>query len=381
MLPKKKILISCSAPGSLIQFRGKLIEELLKENIVYVFTPQITDEKMRVKLTQMGIEIHENTLQRNNITITSDLKYLMALSKVIRLVKPDVFFSYTFKPLIFGSVMASLFRVKNKVAMLTGLGYNFTDTAKSFPKTVTQKLLKFSLKFNRDLKIVFQNDDDYRELLSKNIIDQKSNTYVVNGSGVDLDFYTYTEPDIDNLRFLLIARLIKAKGVEEFYEAIKIIHSKYPSVKFSVVGTFNETQIDSINPDLYQEIINSDFIDYTGWVDDVRPYIQNAAVVVLPSYREGTPRSVLEGMAMGRAIITTDTAGCRQTINNDPNSPNGYLVPVKDVAGLVSRMESFIQDPPKAIQYGINGRNYAKQKFDVHQVNKQMLQILLPTEH
>ena len=379
MPDKKKILISCSAPGSLIQFRGKLIEELLKNHIVYVFTPEITNETMRLKLTQMGVIIYENNLQRNNISITSDLKYIVALGKVIRKIKPDVFFSYTFKPLIFGSIVASLFRVKTKVAMLTGLGYNFADEAKSLSKLITQRLLRFSLKFNSGLKVVFQNVDDYNELLQRNIISKQTKTYIVNGSGVDLDFYKYSKPDIEEIKFLLIARLIKAKGVEEFHEAAKIIHRKYPLVKFSIVGPFNDNQIDSINFDLYHEIVNSDFIDYTGWVEDVRPFIEKTSVVVLPSYREGTPRSVLEGMAMGRAIITTDTAGCRQTINNDPNLMNGYLVPVKSITELVSKMESLILNPADIVQFGINSRTFVEQKFDVHQVNKEMLRILLPS--
>ena len=375
---KKKILISCSAPSSLIHFRGKLIEELVKNNRVYVFTPKITDDKMRVRLTQMGIEIFENSLQRNNISIISDLKYVLSLGRTIRKIKPDVFFSYTFKPLIFGSIVASVMNVKNKVAMLTGLGYSFTDTGKSTGKSVTQALLKFSLKLNRDLKIVFQNQDDRQELLTKNIIDTKSRTYIVNGSGVDLDFYKYSKPEEDNIRFLLIARLIKAKGVQEFYHAAKIIHEKYPSAKFSIVGSYNDNQIDSIDSNLHKEIINSDFIDYTGWVDDVRPYIVDSSVVVLPSYREGTPRSILEAMAMGRAVITTDTPGCRETVNTDPILINGHLVPIKNISELVSKMESYILNPGDSLKYGINGRAYAEEKFDVHKVNKQMLEILLP---
>lgn len=335
---------------------------------------------MRKRLTQLGVIIFENKLKRNNISITSDLKYITALSKVIRKIKPDVFFAYTFKPLIFGSIVASLFKVKNKVAMLTGLGYNFADTSKSIPKLITQKLLRFSLKFNRDLKIVFQNEDDYNELLNRNIIDKGSKTYIVNGSGVDLDFYKYSKPDIDSIRFLLIARLIKAKGVEEFYEASKIVHQKYPLIRFSIVGAFNDNQIDSIDTDLYKEIVKSEFIDYTGWVDDVRPFIEKASIVVLPSYREGTPRSVLEAMAMGRAIITTDTAGCRQTINPDSAHINGYLVPVKNVSELAFRMETFIANPGVALQFGINSRTFVEQKFDVHQVNKDMLGILLPAK-
>lgn len=374
---RQKILISCSTAKSILKFRGKLIEELLKENTVYIFTPEIQDPNFRVTLQQMGVIVYENSLNRNNISVGSDLRYIAALTKVIREVKPDIFFAYTFKPLIFGSIMSALFNVKTKVAMLTGLGYNFADPRKSVTKSITQALLKFSLRFNKDLRIVFHNDDDRQELLKRKIISAGSKTYVVNGSGVDLTYYQYSQPVIEPIRFLLISRLIKAKGVEEFLAAAKIIHQKYPALKFSVVGSFDPKQIDSIPHDLYQEITESKFIDFIGWVDDVRPYIEKSSVVVLPSYREGTPRSILEGMSMGRAIITTDTAGCRQTINTDPEMTNGRLIRVKSVSDIVDAMEHFILNPDDVIKFGVNGRAYAEEKYDVNKVNKDMLQILL----
>lgn len=374
-----KVLISCSAAKSLLKFRGKLIEELLKENKVYVFTPEIKDPNLRKTLEEMGVIIYENSLNRNNISVISDLIYIAALCKVIHTIKPDVFFAYTFKPLIFGSIMASLYNVKTKVAMLTGLGYNFADSSKSMAKSITQRLLRFSLRFNKNLRIVFQNDDDLQELLNRGIIAHTSKTFVVNGSGVDLDFYRYTKPDTTTIRFLLISRLIKAKGIEEFYAAAKILHQKYPDLKFSVVGSFDSKQIDSINGQLYEEIRASSFIDFTDWVDDVRPYIEQSSVVVLPSYREGTPRSILEGMSMGRAIITTDTAGCRQTVNQTAEMKNGHLIKVKSVSDIVESMEYFILNPDDIIKFGINGRAFAEEKYDVDKVNKEMLKILFPS--
>ena len=375
---KNKILISCSAPISLINFRGKLIEELLKENTVCVFTPEITDNKIRMKLLQMGIEIYENKLKRNTVTILSDIRYIIDLCKVMQAVKPDIFFSYTFKPLIFGSIVASVYKVKTKVAMLTGLGYNFTEDAKFLPKTITQTLLRFSLNFDKSLKIIFHNQDDRQELFDRKIVNQTSKTYVVDGSGVDLSFYRYSQPTVKNIRFLIICRLIVAKGVKEFFEAAKIIHTKYPAVKFVIVGRFDNSQIDSISDELYHEITHSSFVEYTPWTDDVRPFIENASVVVLPSYREGTPRSILEAMAIGRATITTDTPGCRETVNTDSRLKNGFLVPVKNVSGLAESMEAYIQNTNLITQYGLNGRVYAEEKYDVNKINHDMLQILTP---
>ena len=373
---RKKVLISCSAAKSILKFRGKLIEELLKENDVFVFTPRIQDPTLRRTLLEMGIVVYENDLNRNNISIFSDLRYIISLIKVIREVGPDVFFAYTFKPLIFGSIVASVFKVKHIVAMLTGLGYNFADSEKSLTKTATQSLLKFSLRFNKHLRIVFQNEDDRQELISRRIINDSSNTFVVNGSGVDLDFYQYSTPNVNPVRFLLISRLIKAKGVEEFMAAAKIVHNRYPDMKISIVGSFEGNQIDSVKHELFEEITKSDFIEFTSWVDDVRPYIERASVVVLPSYREGTPRSILEGMSMGRAIITTDTPGCRQTVNTNHGKVNGRLIKVKSVDDIVTSMEFFINNPEQVTQYGRNGRLYAEEKYDVNKVNKDMINIL-----
>lgn len=378
MTQKNKILISCSAARSLTQFRGKLIEELMKTNSVYVFTPEIPDEKIRKFLDQAGVIVFENSLIRNNISILSDIKYIIQLAKVILKIKPDVFFAYTFKPLIFGCIVAYVLGVKSKVAMLTGLGYSFANTKKSYSKSVIHRLLKFSLRLDRKLKIIFQNEDDREELIKKNIIDYHSETYIVNGSGVDLGYYPYLEPNISPVKFLMISRLIKAKGVEEFFEAVKIIHRKYPEVKFSIVGSYIDHQIDSVDYQFYKEIISSEFIEYTGWVDDVRPYIRDSSVVILASYREGTPRSILEGMAMGRPVITTDTAGCRQTVSPDPKHKNGILIKTRSVSEIVSSMEFFILNPDRIVPYGINGRAYAEEKYDVRKVNQEMLKILIP---
>jgi glycosyltransferase involved in cell wall biosynthesis len=374
----KKIIISCSATGSLVNFRGKLIEELVKNNQVYVFTPKIRDNNLLVQLNNLGVTICENNLLRNNVSIWGDIQYILQLRKIIKAVKPDIFFAYTFKPIIFGSIIASFCGVKGIVAMLTGLGYNFTDSAKkSTVGRITHKLLRFSLKSSGRVKVVFQNQDDYKELIDYKIIDNNSKAYIVNGSGVDLSRYEYSVPDTNNISFLMMARLIKAKGVREYYEAASILKQKYPHVRFTLIGFYETTGIDSIDTDLYEQIRSNKILEFHGWVDDVRPFIKDSSVVVLPSfYREGIPRSVQEGMAMGRAIITTDAIGCKETVNPDKENPNGFLIPIKDVSALVEKMEYFINKPQEIIRFGENGRKYTEEKFDVNKVNKHMLEIL-----
>ncbi|WEK21292.1 MAG: glycosyltransferase family 4 protein [Candidatus Pedobacter colombiensis] len=375
---RKKVLIACDSSRTLLDFRGKLIEELIKKNDVYVFTPKISQQHVRERLKIMNVTVYENALNGSNVSIFSDLKYIFKLYNLIKIIKPDIFFPYTFKPVIYGTILARLCKINCITPMLTGLGYNFTDNGakKKLVSTITKFLLKFSLSANKRIRVIFQNKDDYNKLLETKIIGAKHQAFVVNGSGVDLSHYDYSEPKISQISFLMISRLINSKGVKEFYEAAKIVRSKFPDVKFKLIGSFDDN-IDSITTELYAEIQSGDIIEYIGQVDDVRSYIRDASILVLPSYYgEGIPRCILEGMAMGRAIITSNSVGCRETIDASPSGINGFLVPIKNIPILASRMEYYINHTKDIILYGINGRNFAKKKFDVNLVNSEMLKIM-----
>ena len=376
MSSKRKVLISCSYAGSLINFRGKLIQELVKNNDVYAFVPGNYPDRVKQTLAGWGVKVFDNKLTRNSVSLLGDVQYMVQLYKIIKAVKPDLFFAYTFKPIIYGSIVASLCRVEGICSMLTGLGYTFVQKSKlSVTQEVTKRLLRFSLKPNKNIKIIFQNSDDYNQLLASRIIDENNKAFVVNGSGVDLSHYHYDIPNTKSITFLMMARLIKAKGVEEYFEAAIRIKSKYPNVQFKYLGS-EDHGIDSIDPELLQKIKSNEVIEYCGNVPDVRPYIKDASVVVLPSYYgEGTPRSLLEAMAMGRAILTTNAAGCRETVNPDAEKANGFAIPVKDPAALTEKMEYYINNPDKVMEHGYNGRLYAEDRYDVNKVNEQMMQI------
>jgi glycosyltransferase involved in cell wall biosynthesis len=376
---QKKILIACDSPRSLLDFRGKLIEELIIKHEVSLFTPEIEQPEIRNRLNKMNVKIHESKLNTSNVSILADLKYIVQLHSLIKATKPDIFFPYAFKPVIYGSFVANFRKVKCITPMLTGLGYNFLDNSKkrTMVQSITRMLLRLSLRANDRMRIIFQNNDDYNTLLKANTITRKNKAYVVNGSGVDLSHYDYTKPDVKKISFLMIARLINAKGINEYYEAARIIKNKYPGVSFDLIGPYDDN-IDAISIDLYKKIKSDGIINYIGLVTDVRPFITNSSVVVLPSYYgEGVPRSILEGMAMGRAIITSNSVGCKETINPDMKKINGFLVPVKNIRELTSKMEYYILHPDDIIKFGINGRNYAQEKFDVNKVNQEMLQILV----
>lgn len=375
---RKIILISCDSPRSLLDFRGKLIEALIVKHEVIIFTPKIEHEGIKDKLDEMGVRVYENELNPSNVSVVSDIKYLFELRKLIKATKPDVFFPYTFKPVIYGSFVARFCRVNHITPMLTGLGYNFLNVGsrKTLVQKITRILLKLSLKASKRLQIIFQNKDDYNTLIRANIITDKNIAHVVNGSGVDLSHYEYSPPDLDNISFLMISRLINAKGIKEYYYAAKQIKQKFPEVVFKLIGPY-EDNIDAISSDLYSKIKTDGTIQYFGLVDDVRPYINQSSVIVLPSYYgEGVPRCLLEGMAMGRAVITCNSVGCRETINPLLRKANGFLVPIKDIKQLAAKMEYYIRHTDDIARFGLNGRKYASEKFDVNKVNQTMVNIL-----
>ncbi|EDM38343.1 glycosyl transferase [Pedobacter sp. BAL39] len=375
---KRKILISCDDPRSLLDFRGRLIEALLPGQEVSVFTPRITQPTIRRRLDELGVRVYENNLQASNVSVWSDLRYMMQLRILIRALRPDVFFPYTFKPVIYGLLVARYCRVPLMTPMLTGLGNNFINAAgrRTMVQRITHILLKISLQARGRQTIIFQNHDDRGTLYNAGILSHDHKSVVVNGSGVDLSHYYYLKPDRHRPTFVMISRLINTKGVKEYFKAASLLKARYPKAIFQLIGPYDDN-VDAISPALFEEIKSGTVLDYMGRVNDIRPYICSASVVVLPSYYgEGVPRSLLEAMAMGRAIITCDSVGCRDTVSTISDTVNGFLVPPANVAALSATMEHCLLHPEELIGMGLNGRRYAEEKFDVHKVNKQMLKIL-----
>jgi glycosyltransferase involved in cell wall biosynthesis len=274
---------------------------------------------------------------------------------------------YTIKPNIWGTVASHLAGVPS-AALVTGLGYTFIS-GPGWKRQITQKLAqllyRFSLKHSQC--VVFQNPDDLDDFVAAGCLTDSSKARLVNGSGVDLSHYR-SEPLPAQPVFLIIARLLAAKGIREFVAASKAVRKAIPSARFIVVGPLDD------GPDglKLNEISGwpSDLIEYAGEIDDVRPFIARSSIYVLPSYREGTPRSVLEAMAMGRPIITTDTPGCRQTVSD---GKTGYLVPVGQVPQLATAMLRLGLDSNLRQSMGDASKERATELFSVDFVNATLL--------
>ena len=365
-------LFIASFPDSIINFRGALIDELISRGIeVSVATPKMDkNSKVYKKLILKGVNIYEIPLHRKSMNPFGDIYLLFHLIKLLKKIRPKYVLSYTIKPVIYGSIASKYTGVPNIYCLITGLGNIFIKQNKikyKFIKNVAIKMYKFSL--SKAHKIFFQNPDDQKLFLQLGVISRLNKSIVVNGSGVDtLDFLP--KPFPKEMTFLLIARLLKSKGINEFVSAAKIIKKKYPNVKFQLVGWY-DGKSDSISKKNLDDWVQTGIIEYLGVIEDVKPVIANCSVYVLPSfYGEGIPRTVLEAMSMGRPIITTNVAGCRQTVKE---GENGLLVPARSVDKLVEAISFFITNEDCIIPMGIASRKIAEEKYDVRKVNLMML--------
>ena len=370
----KKFLLIAGFADSLINFRWDLICALQAKGLeVHVAAPEISASPTTLeKLRNNGVFAHDVPMQRTGTNPIEDFKTLIALRQLMQQVRPDYVMAYTIKPVIYGMLAAASTGVPNRAALITGLGYAFQDsegsTKQNLIRRVTRQLYARALSA-ADLTF-FQNEDDQKLFTDLGIIRPGQNTVVVNGSGVNTEkFSPQPLPEGDEVHFLLIGRLLKDKGVREYVEAARRVKQQYPQAVFNLVG-FLDSNPSSVTQQELDQWVNEGTVKFWGKLSDVRPAINACHVFVLPSYREGTPRTVLEAMATGRAIITTDAPGCRQTVENEYN---GWLVPVQSAEKLAEAMERFLSEPALIQQMGQASLEIARNKYDVNIINDFML--------
>jgi len=359
-----RILVLGSFDASLVSFRGVMLQEMVAlGHQVFACAPDASKE-VRNALSNMGVVYQNIELDRTGMNLFHDIRSLIQLIGLFKKIKPDVFLGYTIKPVIYGSFAARISDVPGIFSMITGLGYAFSNTGIKNRVTgfIAQQLYGLALSFNRN--VFFQNPDDMNLFKAKGLLKGKDKAVLINGSGIDLEVYR-SAPYPEKFTLLLIARLIKDKGIFEYIEAARIIREKFPEVRFNLVGFIDKNPSAISEYDL-QNWVKNGTIKYLGRLSDVRPAIADSSVYILPSYREGTPRSVLEAMAMSRPVITTDTPGCRETV---VDGENGFLIPVKNVQKLVEAIEYFINNPADIESMGKVSRQMAEEKYDVHKVN------------
>lgn len=367
-----KVIVFGSFADSLINFRGHLLRTLVEKGHAVTACAPDASADIQAELAGMGVKYHDVILNRSGLNPLSDIRTFLMLIIMFREMKPDVLLSYTIKPVIYGSIAARLAGVPAIYSMITGLGYAFAsgNGKKKWVTYLARFLYRLALKNNK--RVFFQNQDDRDFFVRAKMLAFVEQSALINGSGVDLQHFGYAPLTESVPSFLLIARLIRDKGIVEYVEAARLVKYLYPAAQFCLLGPLDSNP-NAIPSSQINEWNNEGAITYMGVASDVRPAIAACSVYVLPSYAEGTPRTVLEAMAMGRAVITTDAPGCRETV---VNGVNGFLVPVHDALALAKAMISFIENSDMIERMGKEGRRLAKHKFDVHKVNKVILGVM-----
>lgn len=364
--------------SSIYDFRADLIRSLLKQgHQIYAFTSQYTVEDIN-KIKQLGAIPVTYALNRGGLNPFADIVATYQLLKKIKHINPDVVFSYFAKPVIFGTLAAKLAKVPRVIGMLEGLGYTFTEQPEGlsyktkFIRYIQVFLYRIALPMLDQL--IFLNPDDPKDLLEKYSIKVK-NVEVLGGIGLNLQEYPYHPINDFSLpiRFLFIGRLLKEKGIHEFVQAAKLVKKQYPKTQFTILGQIDTFNIGALQQSELDDLVASNVVHYLGWVNNVKDWITNSHVFVLPSYREGVPRSTQEAMAIGRAIITTDVPGCRETVIQNRN---GFIIPKWDSKALAENMIYFIENPKQIRCMGDESHKIALDKFDVEQVNQRLQNIL-----
>lgn len=326
------------------------------------------DERIRKECQSAFVHVPVKT---EGVAILNELTFGWRLFRLFRAARPDVVHLYTIRAVIFGGLAARLAGVPVRVATITGLGYAFTE-ARRVMRWVASRLYRLTLSGMH--WVYFQNRDDRELFVSWGLV-HPAHTSVIAGSGVDLEHYAVPmedkAPDKDTVGVLFIGRLLRDKGVRELLQAAETVTGSHPDVEFSLLGSFdahNPTSIDKSDLDRW---IERGIVRWHGKAPDVRPFLADADIVVLPSYREGTPRSLLEAAAMGRPIVAADVPGSRDVVVHEET---GLLVPVRDAGALAEAIVALVEDPAARRRMGAAGRRYVEARYDEREVVRQTLE-------
>lgn len=365
----KKVIIHSVTHFTIYNFRLPLIKELQSKGIQVIALGK-QDEYTKL-LENEDIKCIDSKISIDGMNPIKEIKWILYLRQIFKKEKPTLVHHFTPKCAIFGSIASKTSKIKT-ISSISGLGYAFMLST-FHPIRIISIILYYISNFFTD-RYIFQNIDDMRYFLTNKITNIKKSKLIVS-SGVDLDKYNYKNCDKkdDKIRFTFIGRLLYDKGIKEFLEASLIIHDKYKEVEFMIVGDneYENPKIMDKNELEYYKKANKN-INYVGKQMDIRDFLCKTSVFVLPSYREGVPRSTLEAMAYKKPIITCDSIGCRTTTKH---GYNGFLTEIKNSKQISKYMEYFINNPDKIIEMGENSYQRVLSLFDAKKVNKKTLSL------
>ena len=364
----KRILLIANTSWYLYNFRKSLIETLLNNDYRVLCVAPYDEYSTRLK--NLGVEFITVEYDNSNLNPLKDIFFLFKLILLFRKQNPDIILSYTIKANIYGGIAARCIK-KPFVANISGLGSLFIK--RNLIANFSIFLYRLALK--NAAKVFFQNNDDYKFFKKNNII-KNQNVDVLPGSGVDLTKFSSNKPKKDNKNFVFLfaSRLLKDKGIVECVEAAKILKDKDIAFELRVLGKIWPQNPSSIKQHELDNWINSGLISYLGFTDDIRPYIEDADVILLPSYREGMSRILLEAASMSKPLIATNITGCKEVIED---GLNGYLCNVRDSYDLSKKMFNIIKlSNHDRLMMGKSGRKKMEQEFDEKVVIKKYLETI-----
>jgi glycosyltransferase involved in cell wall biosynthesis len=358
MIQKKRIVIVANTTWNIYNFRLNIIRKFLAEGHEVIVIAPVDKFIFYTETLPQVHHVPVHHLMRDSVNPIQDLKLFFELLRLYKRYKPDLILHYTVKPNIWGGFAAKLLGIPS-VAVVTGLGYSLIH--EGWINFMTSFLYKFSLPLHR--KVIFENIDD-KALFEKQGLVKPAKTMAIKGCGVDTSFFSPNgdarNPDI--LTFTFIGRLLYDKGVEEFIKAAEIVKQQNQNIQFWLIGEIDKENPSSVRNEDLMKWIRDPNIHYHGATENIRKYIEKSDCIVLPSYREGMPKVIMESMAMERAVITTNTAGCRETVDENVN---GYLVPVRDSAALAKAMMRFVNlEKSEQAKMGKAGRVKVLNEFD-----------------
>lgn len=367
-----RIAVIGNGAFSLVNFRGPLIREMrLRGAEVFALAPDYTAE-LRQQVGTLGATPIDISLDRMRVNPLRDLRDMMRLRRQLATIAPEICFSYFLKPVIFGTLAAWLARVPRRYSLVAGLGYLFTDSdervsfRKRFLKAAVMLLCRFA--FSRCDRVFFQNCEDLAHFVDAGAVAQEK-TVQLAGTGVDLAHFSELPLPSGPVRFLFVGRVLREKGICELIEAARRVQRTHPECQFAIAGGVD------INPGAIRaegmvEMMAGTTCEWLGHVPDIRAELARCTVFVLPSYREGMPRSTQEALAVGRPVITTNAIGCRETVKE---GENGWLVPVGDADALADAMLDCLQNRDRLPAMGHASRRRAETNYDVREINDTML--------
>jgi len=354
---KNKILIALNTTWNLVNFRSGLIRALIDEGFEVVAVAPPDDFVPR--LQALGCRYEPMPMDNKGTHPVRDALLALRFLRLLMRERPDVFLGYTVKPNVYGSLAAHAMGIP-VVNNIAGLGTVFIRN-----NWLTRFVgLLYKIALSRSRHVFFQNDEDMRQFVEQGLVatDKVSR---LPGSGIDLDAFRYAPmlPLIDRpFRFLLVARLLWDKGVGEYVEAARMVRQKYPAVSFQLLGFLDVKNPTAVSRAQMDDWVNEGVVEYLGVADDVKSYLAAADCIVLPSYREGVPRSLLEAAAMGRPVVTTDAVGCRDAVED---GVSGLLCRVRDADDLADKLLRMIEMPPvERVLMGLEGRKKMEREFD-----------------